>query len=348
MRRRPVEGRLRRIFAASAALDPEPKPGLMAERNAHMTSQHDKDTTGLVFNVQKYSVHDGPGIRTIVFFKGCPLSCLWCSNPESQSFQVELAFNEGRCLGFSQCERCLKACPSQAIAQVDDKPVFNREACAGCERPCVEACPASGVIAYGQRKSVDDVLRVVEQDSMFYTRSGGGITLSGGEPLAQPEFALALLREAKRRRLNTSMETCGHAPWDVLRQAGALLDSVMFDIKSLDAARHKEFTGVPTDLITGNFRRLVEAYPALPVHVRTPVIPGFNDTEEDIRKISRFISGYPNVTYEILPYHRLGTQKYLFLNRESRMGEATLPTDLFQALNETALKEFSGGHIANQ
>ena len=170
----------------------------------YMTSQEDKKTSGVVFNVQKYSVHDGPGIRTIVFFKGCPLSCRWCSNPESQSFKVELAFNDGRCLGFSQCVRCLNACPNQAIAQVDDKPVFNREVCASCERHCVEACPASGVIAYGQRKTVDEVLRVVEQDSMFYTRSGGGITLSGGEPLAQPDFALALLREARRRRLKAA------------------------------------------------------------------------------------------------------------------------------------------------
>lgn len=302
----------------------------------HMTSQEDKATSGLIFNVQKYSVHDGPGIRTIVFFKGCPLSCRWCSNPESQSFKVELAFNEGRCLGFSQCVRCLKACPNQAILQKDDKPVFNRAVCASCERHCVEACPASGVIAYGQRKTVDEVLKVVEQDSMFYTRSGGGITLSGGEPLAQPEFALALLREARRRRLNTAMETCGNAPWEVVREVCGLLNSLMFDIKSLNSEKHKEYTGVPVDLITSNFKRIVETFPSLPVHVRTPVIPGFNDTEEDIRAIRDFISGYPNVTYEVLPYHRLGTQKYLFLNREAPMGDVTLPSEVFQRLEAVA------------
>ncbi|WP_243439836.1 (2S)-3-sulfopropanediol dehydratase activating enzyme [Fundidesulfovibrio soli] len=305
-----------------------------------MTTQQDKDTSGTIFNIQKYSVHDGPGIRTIVFFKGCPLSCLWCSNPESQAFQAELAFNDGRCLGFSQCVRCLKACPSQAIARMDDKPVFNRETCKDCARPCVEACPASGVIAYGQRKSVDEVLRVVEQDAMFYTRSGGGLTLSGGEPLAQPEFALALLREARRRRLNTSMETCAQVPWEVLRQAAPLLDSVMFDIKSLDNELHKTFTGAPNTRILDNFQRLVAEFPDLPVHVRTPVIPGFNDMETDIRNIAEFVSGHANVSYEVLPYHRLGTQKYTFLNREAPMGDKTLPQERFAELEQVAREAF--------
>lgn len=305
-----------------------------------MTPQQDRNTSGTVFNIQKYSVHDGPGIRTIVFFKGCPLSCLWCSNPESQAFQVELAFNAGRCLGFSQCVRCLKACPSQAIAQLDGKPVFNREICKDCARPCVNACPASGVIAYGQLKTVDEVLRVVEQDAMFYTRSGGGLTLSGGEPLAQPEFALALLREARRRRLNTSMETCAQVPWEVLRQAAPLLDSVMFDIKSLDSAKHKAFTGAPNTRILDNFQRLVTEFPDLPVHVRTPVIPGFNDTEADIRSIAEFISGHANVSYEVLAYHRLGTQKYAFLNREAPMGDEVLPQDQFSELEHVAREAF--------
>jgi len=171
---------------------------------------------------------------------------------------------------------------------------------------------------------------------MFYNRSGGGITLSGGEPLAQPEFALALLREAKRRRLNTSMETCGHAPWDVLRQVASLLDSVMYDIKSLDNGKHKEFTGVSNTRILENFQRLVEEFPSLTVHARTPVIPGFNDTEEDIQAIAGLVSGRANVTYEVLPYHRLGTQKYLFLGRAVPMGECTLPPERFQVLENVA------------
>ncbi len=295
-----------------------------------MSSLEDKKSSGTIFNIQKYSVHDGPGIRTIVFFKGCPLECRWCSNPESQSFKRELAFNAGRCLGFEKCVRCLKACPRAAIGQDGDAPVFDRDRCAGCDMPCVDACPASGVIAYGQRRTVDEVLKVVEQDGLFYSRSGGGLTLSGGEPLAQPEFALALLREARKRRLNTAMETCGCVPWDVLRQACGLLNTLLFDIKCLDSGLHKAFTGKGAELIQDNFRKVAEAFPGLPVHARTPVIPGFNDTPEQIRAIAAFVAQFPNVTYELLPYHRLGTQKYQFLGRDVPMGEVTLDTELFQ------------------
>jgi pyruvate formate lyase activating enzyme len=301
-----------------------------------MTIQDDKAVSGLVFNVQKYSVHDGPGIRTIVFFKGCPLSCLWCSNPESQSFKPELAFNEGRCLGLSKCVRCLKACPHNAITVNDEKPVFNRAVCATCDRPCVSACPASGVIAYGKPMRVDEVLRVVEQDGIFYSRSGGGITLSGGEPTAQPDFALALLRQARRRRINAAMETCGYAHWENLREICSLLDSLLFDIKCLDSARHKQFTGVPNERILDNFTRLAETFPNLSIHARTPIIPGFNDTEQDIRGIAEFVSRYPNADYEVLPYHRLGTQKYVFLDRESPMGEVSLSDETFRALESIA------------
>ncbi len=300
------------------------------------SAQHDKLVSGLVFNVQKYSVHDGPGIRTIVFFKGCPLSCRWCSNPESQSFKTELAFNQGRCLKLSKCVRCIKACPHNAITRKEETPVFNRAVCATCERPCVGACPSSGVIAYGKQMTVDEVLHTVEQDGMFYSRSGGGMTLSGGEPTAQPEFALALLREAKRRRIHTAMETSGYAPWEVLQQICALLDSLIFDIKSLDDARHKECAGVSNERILTNFKRIVETFPKLEIHVRTPIIPGFNDTEQDVRAIAELVSRYPNVDYEILPYHRLGTQKYIFLDREPPMGEASLPDELFRRLEAIA------------
>jgi pyruvate formate lyase activating enzyme len=311
-----------------------------SNRQISMMSQEDRKTRGTIFNIQKYSVDDGPGIRTIVFFKGCLLSCRWCGNPESQSFQMELAFNEGRCLGLSKCKRCLNACPNHAIGRVDDKPVFNRAACSACEKPCVAACPASGIIAYGERKSVEDVLKVVEQDGLFYGRSGGGITLSGGEPLAQPAFALALLREARHRRLNTAVESCGHVPWEVLHDAAMNLNTIMFDIKSLDSERHKEFTGVSTNLITANFRRLVDEFPDLPIHVRTPVVPGFNDTPEDVVAIAEFVSGCRNVSYELLPYHRLGTQKYAFLNRDMPMGGVSLPAETFQMLKEITLEVF--------
>ena len=297
-----------------------------------MTQMQDRKVEGNVFNIQKYSVHDGPGIRTIVFFKGCPLRCRWCSNPESQVFTPELAFNSGRCLGFEQCQLCLKACERQAIEASGEKPVFKREICAACERPCVKACPSSGVIVYGQRKSVDEVLKVVEQDAIFYALSGGGLTLSGGEPLAQPQFCMALLREAKRRRLDTSMETSGFAPYDILHAAAENLDSLMFDVKSLNEEKHLEYTGVSLAPILRNLSDLRRDFPGLCLHVRTPVIPGFNDTAEDVKAIAEFVSGLGGATYELLPYHRLGTQKYAFLNRECLMGEASLADSTFNML----------------
>jgi pyruvate formate lyase activating enzyme len=172
----------------------------------------------------------------------------------------------------------------------------------------------------------------VEEDALFYSRSLGGMTLSGGEPLAQREFALALLREAKRRHIGRSMETCGHVPWETLREACLLLDSVMFDIKTLDSARHEAYTGVKPDRVLDNFGRMTETFPDLPVVARTPVIPGFNDSLEALLPIAETVGAHPGAQYELLPYHRLGTQKYLFLQREALMGDAQLPASVFARL----------------
>ncbi len=299
-----------------------------------MGSFEDRKTTGCVFNIQKFSVHDGPGIRTLVFLKGCGMRCWWCSNPESHNFEPELAYNDRRCLGLSQCVRCVEACTRGAITRgEDDKVRIDRTRCECCPRHCAVACPAQSIITYGETKSVEDVLAVVEQDSMFYARSSGGMTLSGGEPLLQREFMLALLREAKHRRINTSMETCGLAPWENLRDACEYLDSIMFDIKSLDPAKHQEQTGAPIESVLANFTKMMESYPNLSVHVRTPVIPGFNDSVEAILPIAELVRRYPNADYEILPYHRLGTQKYLFLGKESPMGEKKLPEGLIEQIH---------------
>ncbi|MDR2695291.1 MAG: glycyl-radical enzyme activating protein [Deltaproteobacteria bacterium] len=298
--------------------------------------------SGLVFSVQKFSVHDGPGIRTLVFLKGCPLHCRWCSNPESQSFEPELAYNAGRCLGISKCVYCVEACAPNAISRgEDDKLCIDRARCQGCSRPCTDACPAKALITYGIPRTVENVLRHVEEDAPFYSRSSGGMTLSGGEPLAQKEFALALLREARKRHVNTSMETCGHAPWESLREACALLHSIMFDIKHLDPVRHERETGVDPARILGNFKKMMKAFPKLPVLVRTPVVPAFNDSEEALLPIAALVNTYPNAGYELLPYHRLGTQKYLFLQKDSPMGDAHLPTDLLLRLQKAVNTELA-------
>ena len=294
-----------------------------------MGSFEDRRVRGTVFNIQKYSVHDGPGIRTIVFLKGCPLSCLWCSNPESQSPEPELAYNAGRCLTPAKCGRCVKACPAGAIAPGPDGTALriDRSRCGKCGLDCAAACPAQGLIVYGQEKSVGEIMETVEQDSLFYARSGGGMTLSGGEPLMQAAFALALIREARARRVRVAIETCGCVPWEVLKAAAEHLNNVLFDVKHMKSGPHEKGTGVRNQLILANLERLLTEFPRLPVLVRTPIIPGFNDTEDNARDLGRFLAGHANVSYEALPYHRLGTQKYAFLGRECLMGDVALPAD---------------------
>ena len=297
----------------------------------------DNQRSGMVFNVQKYSVHDGPGIRTIVFLKGCGLSCRWCSNPESQRREPELAFNAGRCLGVSKCGHCIVACPNGSITLgEDDKLNIDRTHCNGCHMPCAAACPAQGLLVYGKERTVDDVLQVVEQDMAFYARSGGGLTLSGGEPLLQGEFAVALLREARVRRIKTAVETCGLVSPDTIREAAPYLNYVLFDIKHMDSAVHEAQTGLPNKRILENFRILAEEFPDVPMLARTPVVPGFNDTEEAITAIAEFLKPYERVEYEMLPYHRLGTQKYHFLDRPVPMGEVKLDTALMDRLQAVA------------
>jgi len=290
-----------------------------------MSSLIDKKTTGTVFSIQKYSVHDGPGIRTIVFLKGCPLRCKWCSNPESQAFKPELAYNRNKCLGLDKCVRCTEVCAIGAITEGEDGKIdIDRELCAQC-LDCAEACPAGALITYGEEMTVDAALKRVEEDEMFYARSGGGLTLSGGEPFQQPEFATALLREARHRHLDTAVETCGVTDYDEMKKALPFVNTLMFDIKSMNPEKHKAYTGMSNERPLENLKRIREDFPSLQVRVRTPIIPGFNDTEEDVHEIIDFLSGLPGdkVEFEILEYHRMGQPKY-----ENTGREYPLPLDL--------------------
>ncbi len=287
---------------------------------------------GLVFNIQRYSLHDGPGIRTLVFLKGCALRCLWCSNPESQRLEPELAYNEDKCIGTKECAFCRDVCPSGAVKEKDNRIVsIDRTLCDACLQ-CADACPSLALSVFGKPMTVNEVLEAVEADGDFYGRSGGGMTLSGGEPLVQAGFACELLKEAKRRRINTSIETCGFVEWKDLEQACGYLDSILFDIKSMNPVKHKQFTGVSNEKILENFKRLCERFPALAKRVRTPVIPGFNDTEEDIEAIVDFIRGNPNIEYELLAYHRLGQPKYLYLGREYALVDIRVDDERMKAL----------------
>lgn len=295
-----------------------------------MSSLVDNKKTGIVFSVQKYSVHDGPGIRTIAFLKGCPLKCKWCSNPESQLFAPELAYNPNKCLGVDKCQRCMDVCTNGAIKEGEDKKVvFDHSCVAGVDY--ADACPNGAFNTYGEEQSVKEVLDRVQEDEMFYARSGGGMTLSGGEPFAQPEFALALLREARTRRIKTAVETCGVAKWESIEPCLQYLNYIMFDVKSLNDEKHLEFTGLSHKLPLDNLRKIREAEPNKDIRARTPIIPGFNDTVEDVKAIIEFLESLPGapVQYEALEYHRMGQPKYEYLGREYEITETKLDEGVY-------------------
>ena len=271
---------------------------------------------GIIFNIQRYSLHDGPGIRTVVFLKGCPLRCRWCCNPESQALRQEVSYYASQCIGKVSCGFCEKTCGFDAIRfNAAGSAIIDWAKCAQCCL-CAEECPAKAIRKEGQFITVEHVLNEVEKETVFYRGNTGGLTVSGGEPLAQGEFLLALLREAKRRKIHTAMETCGFGDYETLREAAKLLDTILYDIKSLDDEQHRKWTSQSNGIILSNFEKLCADFPALPKIVRTPVIPEFNANAEEIRKILLYIQGKPSITFEALPYHRFGMGKYAALGRE--------------------------------
>jgi pyruvate formate lyase activating enzyme len=299
-----------------------------------MSSQKDNTAalTGLVLNIQHFSTHDGPGIRTNVFLKGSSLRCKWCSNPESINLRPELGYKPGSCIGEKQCGYCLKdVCPELAIFVVgsgdrpDDKVLINWDLCTNCGK-CVDVCPTNALYLFGQQMTVDQVLDEVEQDSAFYRESGGGMTLSGGECQLQPHFAAALLSGAHERGINTAIETASNVPWDFMAKVLPHVDTVLHDIKLTDPERHKKWTGVDNSRIRANLKQAYETFPDKKFIARTPIIPGVNDDEEHIRATLEFIRPYKNVVdYELLPYMRFGESKYGFLGRIYEMQDFNPP-----------------------
>lgn len=271
---------------------------------------------GIVFNMQHYSVHDGPGIRTIVFLKGCPLKCRWCSNPESHYSGPEVAFNPDKCIG-SACKMCEKKAPEHVAWDPQaDRPVFSDHR---DEKVVVAAhlCPAKAMTVYGKEMSIEEIIREIEKDSTFYARSGGGVTFSGGEPLAQPAFLQALVEECKRRSIHTAIETTAFANWEVVRPIFAALDYMMVDLKHIDPVKHEAWTGVTNAVTMENLKHIHAEFPEKPIRVRTPVIPGFNDDPLTLKAIADFVhTELPNAEYELLKYHRFGLNKYEFIGKE--------------------------------
>jgi pyruvate formate lyase activating enzyme len=279
-------------------------------------------TTGMIFDVKKFSIHDGPGIRTTIFLKGCPLNCAWCHNPEGIEPAMQVMYWEQRCM---ECGTCLDFCSEGAI-HVSEAGGFvtDRDRCVLCGE-CVEACPAGAREITGREVTVAQVMADIDQDTIFYDESGGGVTFSGGEPLLQSAFLRALLEACHQREIHTAVDTTGFAAPAVLDRVLDYVDLFLYDLKLMDDEKHQRFTGVPNALILSNLRRLSAEGHA--IIIRVPIIPGINDSEENIVQTGEFISSlaHPHQV-DILPYHNTAEDKYRRLERAHRLPGLNPPT----------------------
>ncbi len=297
---------------------------------------------GVVFDIQKYCVHDGPGIRSIVFLKGCSLRCPWCANPESQKLEPELFFDSEKCIG---CQACFQICPHGAISISDGQILYNRGLCRECCL-CSDVCYAEARLRKGVMMGVDEVIEEILKDEIFYINSGGGVTLSGGEPIMQADFSEALLKECKAKGLHTAVETAGHISWSLIEKVIPYTNLFLYDLKHMDPEIHKEHIGVDNRLILDNLAQLSEFEKE--IIVRTPIIPGFNDSESEVREIARYVAFLGIKELHLLPYHNFGRGKYRLLGREylfqgSREPEKNLVEALKNIAGAEGLKVIIGG-----
>ena len=279
-------------------------------------------TEGIIFDIKKFALHDGPGIRTTVFLKGCPLRCAWCHNPESQSPKRELIVRPQRCI---RCGACVVLCEPGALSVGKIGPRVNLRLCSACGA-CQDACNAEALQVVGKAVTVVEVLAEVLKDEAFYRQSKGGVTFSGGEPLAQPNYLLELLKESKRAGLHTTVDTCGYTPWKNIEKILPFADLFLYDIKLMNDKLHKKHTGASNKLILTNLEKLAES--GARIIVRFAVIPGINDGDKSVRQIADFVAKLKRVErIDILPYHAMAADKYLHLQRIQEMAKVKPPRE---------------------
>lgn len=295
------------------------------------------DLTGTIYDIQGFSVQDGPGIRTTVFLKGCPLHCPWCHSPESQRFDIQLSWQSRKCIGLELCGLCLPVCPRGALSpgETASAPAtggalrlieVDWEACDDCGK-CAEACPSGALSMWGKEYTVSEVVDRVLRDRPFFEKSGGGVTISGGEPFSQSKFTLALLEAFKEHGIHTAVDTTGYAPWEIIEGALPYVDLFLFDLKSMDSAAHGAAMGVPNEQILENARRIAAAGGRM--QIRVPLIPRYNDSEGHIHEVGRFVQelGDAVTVVQLLPYHAMGVPKLERIKRAGPIVEAALLSD---------------------
>jgi pyruvate formate lyase activating enzyme len=276
--------------------------------------------TGFIFNIERYSTQDGPGIRTTVFLKGCPLHCLWCHNPESQSNKKEITINAIRCIA---CGKCFGVCVNGAVISENDQFIFLREKCTACGR-CIEVCFSTAREMIGREITTRELLEILERDLIFYDDSGGGITFSGGEPLLQSEFIMEMLIECKKRKIHTAVDTSGFIKQDILLRAAGYTDLFLYDLKIMNDQKHFEYTGVSNNIILDNLKKLSQIHHN--IIIRFPVIPGINNDENEIKSIADFLNYTGIKQINILPYHRIGIDKYKRIDKSYKLPHIETPS----------------------
>ena len=285
---------------------------------------------GIIFDIKKYAIHDGPGIRTTIFFKGCPLACRWCHNPEGLSVAIQRIYRQERCIS---CGECIRMCPRKVITRTDEAMIWDPAKCDLCQT-CAEQCPSEAVEFVGCTVTVAEVIRQIERDTAFYDQSGGGVTLSGGEPLMQPEFLIELLEACGHLELHRTVDTTGYADAKLLLQVAQRTDLFLYDLKIMDATKHRQFTGVSNRLILDNLRRLSENKAR--IQVRIPIIPGINTDADNICRTADFVSTLSGIEHiAILPFHNSARAKY------GRLGMACMSSDV-QSPSDEYLDRIAG------